>query len=105
MSPVLAAGLVAVPTAANAAVPPIPAGYTLVFSDDFTGAAWASPDTGKWQYATGHGYPGGAANWGTGEIETMTANNANAHLVGRPPPRPPGKPMLIDYVAVWTSQS
>jgi beta-glucanase (GH16 family) len=78
----LVTGLLTVPQAASAAVPPTPAGYTLRFSDDFTGAAWANLDTSKWQFATGKGYPGGAANWGTGEIETMTSNNANAHLSG-----------------------
>ena len=65
------------------AVPAPPAGYTLVFSDDFNGAAWSNVDTTRWQFATGHGYPGGAGNWGTGEVETMTANNANARSTGR----------------------
>jgi beta-glucanase (GH16 family) len=97
---VLAAGLVAVPTAAYAAVPPTPAGYTLVFSDDFTGAAWANPDTSKWQYATGHGYPGGAANWGTGEVENMTAGNANSHLDGH---GALGIKPIRDAAGNWTS--
>ncbi|GAA0802727.1 glycoside hydrolase family 16 protein [Spirilliplanes yamanashiensis] len=79
---VLAGGLTAVQREASAAVPATPAGYTLRFSDDFTGPAWSSVDTTKWQFATGTGYPGGAANWGTGEIETMTSSIANAHLSG-----------------------
>ena len=59
--------VVAAPTPASA-VPATPAGWTLVFADDFNGAA----DTGStpnWLYDLGTGYPGGAANWGTGEIE------------------------------------
>jgi beta-glucanase (GH16 family) len=79
---VLAAASLSVAGSASAAIPPTPAGYRLVFSDDFTGAAWADVDSSKWQFATGHGYPGGAANWGTGEIERMTADNANTHLSG-----------------------
>jgi beta-glucanase (GH16 family) len=78
----LVTGLMTVSTDASAAIPPTPAGYRLVFSDDFSGAAWNNIDTTKWQFATGHGYPGGAANWGTGEIENMTSANANTHLDG-----------------------
>jgi beta-glucanase (GH16 family) len=77
------AGILAVvPGSANAVVPPTPAGYTLRFSDDFNGAAGASPNTGNWRFATGHGYPGGAANWGTGEIENMTSSRTNSALTG-----------------------
>ena len=57
---------------ANASAPPPPAGWTQVFVDDFNGAAGTGVNTANWQYATGTGYPGGPANWGTGEIETMT---------------------------------
>jgi len=78
-----AAGTVAfVPGPAGAAVPPPPAGYRLRFSDDFNGAAGASPNTANWQFATGHGYPGGAPNWGTGEIENMTSSRTNSRLNG-----------------------
>ena len=35
-------------------------------------------NTSNWQYATGTGYPGGPANWGTGEIETMTDSTATS---------------------------
>jgi len=97
---VLAAGVLTVNGIASAAIPPTPAGYTLTFSDDFTGAAWASPDTSKWQYATGHGYPGGAANWGTGEVENMTSANANAHLSGA---GALGIKPLRDSAGNWTS--
>lgn len=47
-------------------------GFTLTWSDDFTGKAETLPDTADWQAVTGTSYPGGAANWGTGEIETVS---------------------------------
>ncbi|GIF36438.1 carbohydrate-binding protein [Actinoplanes xinjiangensis] len=67
---------------ADAAVPAAPAGMTLVFSDDFTGAAGTGLNRSHWLYSTGTGYPGGAANWGTGEIETMTDSTANVYQDG-----------------------
>jgi beta-glucanase (GH16 family) len=83
--PVLAAaftGLIAGPSPAQAAVPAPPTGFTTVWSDDFTGPAGTGVNTENWQYATGHGYPRGATNWGTGEIETMTDSTANVSLDG-----------------------
>src|SRR6187551_3396578 len=67
---------------ANAAVPSAPAGMTTVFSDDFTGAAGSGVNTANWLYDIGTSYPGGAANWGTGEIETMTNSTANVYQDG-----------------------
>ncbi|MEW2447787.1 glycoside hydrolase family 16 protein [Streptomyces parvulus] len=67
---------------ANATVPPPPSGWTQVFADDFDGAAGSGVNTANWQYATGTGYPGGPANWGTGEIETMTSSTSNVSLDG-----------------------
>jgi beta-glucanase (GH16 family) len=75
-----AAILATLPGQANAAIPPAPAGLTLRFSDDFVGADGSSPSTANWQFSTGHGYPGGAANWGTGEVETMTSSRTNSRL-------------------------
>jgi beta-glucanase (GH16 family) len=77
-----AGGLAVIPGNANAAVPPTPAGYTLRFADDFNGAAGSSPNTTNWQFSTGHGYPGGATNWGTGEVENMTSSRTNSSLTG-----------------------
>ena len=57
---------ITVVTSAEAAVPPAPSGMSLVFSDDFTGAAGTGLNRTNWLYSTGYGYPGGAANWGTG---------------------------------------
>jgi hypothetical protein len=42
-------------TAHTDAVPAPPAGFTLTFSDDFTGAAGAGVDTGAVRYDTGPG--------------------------------------------------
>ncbi|MFI6812522.1 glycoside hydrolase family 16 protein [Nonomuraea sp. NPDC050328] len=67
---------------AHAAVPPPPAGWSLVWADDFTGPAGALPDAGNWIIDTGHSYPGGPANWGTGEIQNYTADPANVSLDG-----------------------
>ena len=87
------------PGPASAAVPAPPAGWTTVFSDDFTGAAGTGLNTANWLYDTGTSYPGGAGNWGTGEVETVTNSTANVfqdgsgHLVIKP----------IDNGGAWTS--
>lgn len=57
-------------------------GWTPVWSDDFDGPAGDRPSETDWLYATGTGYPGGAAGWGTGEIETMTDRTENVRLDG-----------------------
>ncbi|QGN47076.1 carbohydrate-binding protein [Micromonospora sp. WMMC415] len=62
---------------ANAAVPPPPSGWSLVWSDDFTGAAGTLPSSANWIIDTGTSYPGGPPNWGTGEIQTYTNSTAN----------------------------
>ncbi|MFD5448415.1 glycoside hydrolase family 16 protein [Streptomyces sp. NPDC003470] len=80
-------GLAAAATAvtgpsANATAPPAPSGWTQLFADDFDGPAGSGVNTSNWQYATGTSYPGGPANWGTGEIETMTSSTDNVSLDG-----------------------
>ncbi len=67
---------------AEAAVPAPPSGMSLVFSDDFTGAAGTGLNRSNWLYDIGTGYAGGAANWGTGEVETMTDSTANVYQDG-----------------------
>jgi beta-glucanase (GH16 family) len=69
------AALLILPGGAAAAVPAPPAGFTLTFSDDFTGAAGTGVNTGNWLYDTGTGF-------GTGEIETMTTSTANVFQDG-----------------------
>ncbi|WP_153054240.1 glycoside hydrolase family 16 protein [Planomonospora sphaerica] len=68
--------------AANAAVPPTPSGWSLVWSDDFNGGAGSLPSSTDWIIDTGHSYPGGPANWGTGEIQRYTSDPANLSLDG-----------------------
>jgi beta-glucanase (GH16 family) len=74
--------------------------WTTVFQDDFDGTAGTGLDTQDWLYDTGTGYPGGAANWGTGEIETATNSTDNVyhdgagHLAIKP---------LRDAAGNWTS--
>ncbi|MFI2436143.1 glycoside hydrolase family 16 protein [Streptomyces sp. NPDC018693] len=72
----------AISPTANATAPPPPSGWTQVFLDDFNGPAGSGVNTANWQYATGTSYPGGPANWGTGEIETMTNSTNNVSLDG-----------------------
>ncbi|WP_084965649.1 glycoside hydrolase family 16 protein [Thermoactinospora rubra] len=67
---------------AQAALPPPPSGWSLVWADDFTGPAGSLPDSANWIIDTGHSYPGGPANWGTGEIQNYTADPANVSLDG-----------------------
>ncbi|OHE91867.1 endo-1,3-beta-glucanase [Colletotrichum orchidophilum] len=59
--------------------PTLPAGYAkIIFQDDFsTQKAGALPDSSKWTFDVGTGYPGGAANWGTQEIQTYTKDTKN----------------------------
>ena len=91
--------VVAVPAANATTVPAPPPGWTTVFSDNFSGAAGTGVNPANWLYDTGTSYPGGAANWGTGEVESETNSTANVyqdgngHLVIKP----------IDTNGTWTS--
>lgn len=80
----LASATTAVTTAvtANAALPPTPTGWQHVWSDDFTGASNTLPSSTNWIIDTGTSYPGGPANWGTGEIQTYTNSTANLRQDG-----------------------
>ncbi|MGW2651323.1 glycoside hydrolase family 16 protein [Streptomyces sp. NPDC001393] len=79
----LAAAIATAATApADATAPTPPSGWTQVFLDDFDGAAGSGVNTSNWQYDTGTSYPGGAANWGTGEVESMTSSTNNVALDG-----------------------
>ncbi len=71
------AGFIAATPSAQAAVGAPPAGFTLTWSDDFTGAAGTGVNTGTWKYDTGPG-----SSFGTGEIETMTNSTANVFQDG-----------------------
>ncbi|MFC8517015.1 glycoside hydrolase family 16 protein [Streptomyces sp. NPDC057257] len=79
----LAAALATAATqSADASAPTPPSGWTQVFVDDFNGSAGTGVNTSNWQYDTGTSYPGGPANWGTGEVETMTNSTSNVALDG-----------------------
>jgi len=78
-------GTTAPPTSPPPSSPPPtnpPGNWTTVFTDDFTGSAGTGVSGTNWKYDTGTAYPGGAANWGTGEVETMTNSAANVALDG-----------------------
>jgi hypothetical protein len=74
--------------------------WTTVFQDDFDGQAGTGVNQADWLYDLGTGYAGGAANWGTGEIETATNSTDNVyhdgggHLVIKP---------IRDGAGSWTS--
>jgi beta-glucanase (GH16 family) len=77
-----AAGGIFLTVNANAAVPPTPTGWSLAFADDFNGANNTLPSGANWIIDTGTSYPGGPANWGTGEIQTYTNSTANLRQDG-----------------------
>ncbi|MFO7191150.1 MULTISPECIES: glycoside hydrolase family 16 protein [Thermocrispum] len=85
---VAAAALVFATPAAEAGAPHgKPAGpphefWRVVWEDHFNGPAGAPPSPAKWIIDTGHSYPGGPNNWGTGEIQEYTANPENVALDG-----------------------
>jgi beta-glucanase (GH16 family) len=80
---VVVAGWFTTQISARADVPPPPAGMTLIFSDEFDGPAGTGVDRTKWLYDIGTGYPGGAPNWGTGEVERMTDSTDNVFIDGQ----------------------
>lgn len=67
---------------AVASPPAESSGWTRVWADDFTGAAGTLPSSENWIIDTGTSYPGGPANWGTGEVQTYTSSTANLQLDG-----------------------
>src|SRR5579862_7866981 len=84
--------VVGVPAAHADTVPPPPAGFTTVFSDNFAGPAGSAPSSANWFYDIGSGF-------GTGEIEHTTSSTNNAYLDGN------GHLVLkaIDNGGTWTS--
>ncbi len=85
---------------AQAAVPPTPPGWSLAWSDDFNGPNNTAPNANNWIVDTGHGYPGGPGNWGTGEIQRYTNDRNNLRLDGT------GNLRIIPWRAAngeWTS--
>src|SRR4051812_14931000 len=64
----------AAPTAAAAAAPV----WKTEFRDDFSGTGLPNP--ANWLLTLGTAYPGGPANFGTGEIQTMTKDPKNVDV-------------------------
>ncbi len=56
--------------------------WTPVWSDNFAGANGSAPSAANWIEDTGTSSPGGPANWGTGEVETMSNSTSNVYLDG-----------------------
>ena len=63
----------AIPTAPP---PPSPAGWTLVWSDEFSSPDGSAPDPSKWTYDTG------GKGWGNTELECYTSRLQNAQING-----------------------
>jgi hypothetical protein len=61
---------------------PPPPQWTPVWNDNFTGPAGAAPSSANWITKTGTTSATGAAQWGDGEVETMTNSAGNVHLDG-----------------------
>lgn len=62
--------------------PTPPDGFTVTWSDEFDGDAGTLPSADNWLIDVGTSYPGGAPQFGTGEIETLTNDPANVGLDG-----------------------
>ncbi|MEV4349951.1 discoidin domain-containing protein [Actinoplanes sp. NPDC049596] len=60
--------------------PPPADDFTTVWQDTFDGTAL---NTGNWLARTGTSYPGGAANWGTGSVETAATSNVTLDGSGK----------------------
>jgi beta-glucanase (GH16 family) len=57
-------------------------GWDTVWREDFDGSDGDLPSRSDWLLDTGTSYPGGAPQWGTGEIQTYTSDPANVALDG-----------------------
>jgi beta-glucanase (GH16 family) len=72
---VLAGTLLAISCASGSMLPPPPvSGFTLSWSDEFSGADGSSPDSSKWTFDTG------GNGWGNSELEYYTNRTQNAQI-------------------------
>ncbi len=55
-----------------------PAGYNLVWSDEFNGNVGSAPNSANWTYNTG------AGGWGNNELENYTTSTANSQIISDP---------------------
>ncbi len=58
------------------------ASWNQIWGEGFSGSSGTGVNTSNWLYDTGTSYPGGAGNWGTGEVETMSSSTANVYQDG-----------------------
>jgi beta-glucanase (GH16 family) len=66
----------------NRAPDPGPAGWSLVWSDEFNGAAGEPPDPANWDYEIGDTLPDGTRGWGNDELQYYTDDLDNAWMDG-----------------------
>ena len=59
-----------------------PTNWTPIWSDNFAGAAGTAPSSNNWIEDTGTSSAGGPANWGNGEVETMSNSTSNVSVDG-----------------------
>jgi beta-glucanase (GH16 family) len=99
-SAVMVSALLLLTACPGAEGPPTRPGWTLLWSDEFNAAKNTGLSRTHWLYNVGTSYPGGAANWGTGQVEVSTDNTANVyhdgdgHLAIKP---------IRDGAGTWTS--
>jgi Malectin domain/F5/8 type C domain/Glycosyl hydrolases family 2, TIM barrel domain len=81
---IISSGAVSTPTSTPVTATPTPnsTNWNTVWNDNFSGSAGTSPTPANWIVDTGTSYPGGVANWGTGEVETMSNSTSNVALDG-----------------------
>jgi len=78
-----AAVLALVTAGCTSTTTPHRAGWDLTWTDTFDGAAGTGLPRSDWRYNIGTSYPGGAPNWGTGQVETATDSTANVYHDGK----------------------
>ncbi|MGO8669826.1 MAG: fibronectin type III domain-containing protein [Capsulimonadaceae bacterium] len=71
------AGTLCIATSRPAQATP-PGGYTLAWSDEFSGAVGSSPNPANWTFDTGGG------GWGNGELETYVTDTAHCSIISDP---------------------
>ncbi|MBN1666996.1 MAG: CIA30 family protein [Anaerolineales bacterium] len=66
----------------NRAPDPGPAGWSLVWSDEFDGGAGVSPNADIWTHEIGSGFDQGITGWGNGEYQYYTNSPINSATDG-----------------------
>ncbi len=66
----------------NRAPDPGPSGWSMVWSDEFNGAAGMSPNPAHWSYEIGDGTVNGIPGWGNNELQYYTDSTENSATDG-----------------------